>query len=258
MSIRAPVMLTLALLSALTLAGCASAPASYPEPLRDPMEGLNRQVHGFNQSLDRAILRPSARAYSKLPDPVISGVGNFFDNLRQLRTFINDVLQGKPRRAGNSLGRFVVNSTIGVGGLFDPASRAGMAQHTETFAQTLAVWGVPSGRYVVIPFLGPATLRDATGRLVDFFTHPFWVYDADNVIVDQLWLLDYVDLRYRLLAADKALEQSLDPYVFLREAYIQKMRYEIYDGEPPLVDFEDEADWGEDDWDDEGWEMPPP
>jgi len=179
---------------------------------------------------------------------VVIGVGNFLDNLREIRTFINDVLQGKPKRAGTTLGRFLVNSTLGIGGLFDPATRAGISQHTEGFAQTLAVWGIPSGRYVVIPFLGPATVRDAAGRIVDFATHPMFVYDADNAVVDQIWILDYVDQRYRLLAADKALEESLDPYVFLREAYIQKMRYEIFDGNPPVVDFEDGETWGDEDW----------
>ena len=241
-------LLLLALLS-LTLGACATAPASYPEPIGDSMEGLNRNINSFNMTLDRSLLRPAAQGYSKLPGPVVSSVGNFFDNLREIRTFVNDLLQGKPKRAGSTLGRFALNSTVGIGGLFDPATSAGIQQHTESFAETLAVWGIPSGEYFVIPFLGPATVRDAAGRLVDFFTHPFMLYDADNVIVDNLWLLDYVDGRYRLLPADKALQESLDPYVFLREAYIQRMRYSIYDGNPPLVDFEDE-DWGdEEDWD---------
>lgn len=213
------------------------------------MEGFNRNIHEFNQGLDRVVLRPTAKAYGKLPIPVLIGVGNFFDNLRQIRTFINDVLQAKPARASRSLRRFVVNTTVGIGGLFDPATRAGMPQHNESFAETLAVWGVPSGRYFVLPFLGPATVRDAAGRLVDLFTHPMILYDADNFLIDQLWLLDYVDLRYRLLVADKALNESLDPYVFLREAYLQQMRYQIYDGDPPMIDFEDEEGWDDEEWD---------
>ncbi|MEM9315486.1 MAG: VacJ family lipoprotein [Pseudomonadota bacterium] len=241
--------------------GCASAPATYPETIPDPLESTNRKIHGFNRGLDRAILRPVARGYGKLPNPVVRGVGNFFDNLRQLRTLVNDVLQGKPQRAGNSLRRVVLNTTVGLAGFLDPATAAGIPKHTEGFAQTLAAWGVPSGSYFVIPFLGPATVRDASGRILDFFTHPFILYDADNFFVDNLWALDYIDIRYRFLAADRAIAESLDPYVFLREAYIQRMRYEIYDGNPPLRDFDEELegeeDWGdEEDWeDDDDWEV---
>ena len=176
------------------------------------------------------------------------GVGNFFDNLKQLRTLLNEVLQGKLRRAGISATRFIVNSTVGLAGLLDPATPLGLPHHTETFAETLALWQVPGGPYLVIPLLGPSTTRDAFARLVDTLTNPI------NLIVNSpeagagLWAIDLVDGRYRLLPADKALEESLDSYLFLREAYLQRMTYEMWDGNPPLEDFEDEEDWGDDEW----------
>ena len=144
---------------------------------------------------------------------------------------------------------FALNSTIGIAGLFDVASENEIAHYTEGFSETMAVWGIPGGSYVVLPFFGPSTARDAVGRLVDTVTNPLNLIRDETELRLALWATDLINNRYRLLPVETALEDSLDSYTFLREVYLQKMTYEIWDGDPPLTDFEGEEDWGdEDDW----------
>lgn len=231
------------------LGGCAASsttPAGQAEeaPVRsehDPWEPMNRPIFGFNRNLDDATLKPIAEGYEKvIPRFMRRGVANFHANLRGPRNIINNLLQGKGKRGLSETGRFLVNSTIGVGGLFDVASRMGLEAHREDFGQTLAVWGVPDGPYVMVPFAGPQTLRDVFAFPLDVLVDPLWHYENDPVRYG-LYALRFVDLRARLLATDDLLEESFDPYVRLREAYLQNRRYAVYDGNPPVdEDFYDD------------------
>ena len=231
-----------AILSAvLLLAGCSSQNVSNVE--HDPWEGLNRGIYGVNDATDRVLIKPLARDYrAVVPNFARRGVSNFFDNLVTPRSSLNNFLQGKPGRGFSDIGRFVMNSTFGVGGLFDVATSAGLEATDEDFGQTLAVWGVGAGPYVVLPMLGPRTLRDTIAMPVDFLADPLYHYDETSV-KDKLRVLQIVNLRARLLAADALLEESNDPYITLRESYLQNREYEIYDGDPPMDDdFYDEFD----------------
>ncbi len=199
----------------------------------DPWEPLNRGIYAVNNGLDKAALKPVAKGYRKvLPAFVRRGVGNFYANLRTPLTIINQVLQGKGRAAFSDTGRFLLNSTVGIGGLFDPATPAGLEEHREDFGQTLATWGVPDGPFVMVPLLGPRTLRDALAIPLNFLGQPLYHYDNTSVR-DKLWGLEAIDVRARLLAADTFLEDSFDPYVTIRGAYQQNRNFLIYDGEPP-------------------------
>ncbi len=199
----------------------------------DPWEPLNRCIYAVNHNLDKVTLKPVAKGYRKvLPAYVRRGVGNFYANLRTPLTIINQVLQGKGRAAFSDTGRLLLNSTVGIGGLFDPATSAGLEEHNEDFGQTLATWGVPDGPFVMVPLLGPRTLRDALTIPLNLFAHPLYHYENTSVR-DKLWGLEAINVRTRLLAADYLLEDSFDPYAALRDAYQQNRRYLIYDGEPP-------------------------
>lgn len=216
------------------LAGCSSQNISNVE--HDPWEGFNRGVYEVNDATDRALLKPLARGYrAVLPRFARRGVSNFFDNLVTPRSSLNNFLQGKPGRGFSDLGRFAMNTTIGVGGLFDVATGAGLEATNEDFGQTLAVWGVGAGPYVVIPMLGPRTLRDTIAMPVDFLADPLYHYDESSV-KDKLRVLQIVNVRVRLLAADAILEESNDPYITVRESYLQNREYEIHDGDPPMDD----------------------
>lgn len=199
----------------------------------DPWEPLNRGIYTVNDGLDKVALKPVAKGYRKvLPAFVRRGVANFYANLRTPLTIINQVLQGKARAAFSDTGRLLLNSTVGIGGLFDPATSAGLEQHNEDFGQTLATWGVPDGPFVMVPLLGPRMLRDAVTIPLNLFAHPLFHYENTSVR-DKLWGLEAINVRTRLLAADTFLEDSFDPYVTIRDAYQQNRRYLIYDGEPP-------------------------
>ena len=239
MHVRKPLVAVLA--AAVTLAGCSSQNISNVE--HDPWEGLNRGIYGVNDATDRVLIKPLARGYRKvIPSFARRGVSNFFDNLVTPRSSLNNFLQGKPGRGFSDLGRFLMNSTFGVAGLFDVATSAGLEATDEDFGQTLAVWGVGPGPYVVLPMLGPRTLRDTVAMPFDFLADPLYHYDETSV-KDKLRVLQIVNLRARLLAADAILEESNDPYITLRESYLQTREYEIYDGDPPLDDdFYDEFD----------------
>ncbi len=217
----------------LMLAGCASRQAAELEPNPDPLEPINRAVYRFNDVADRYVGEPLARAYEKAsPRAFRIGANNFFENLRYPITIINQFLQGKPRQGAADLARFLVNSTIGVIGIFDPATDIGLKAHDEDLGQTLAVWGVPEGPYLVVPIFGPYTLTHGLGDLVDTQASVLTRY-PDSSLTAKLWLWYQLHRRYRLLGAEEEVRRAFDPYLFVRDAYMQNRRYEIYDGDVP-------------------------
>ncbi len=209
----------------------------------DPLEKMNRAVYGFNTALDKAIIRPVARGYQKvLPKPVRNGVANFFSNLFEPTSTVNALLQGKPKLAAKSLGRFLINSTVGVLGIFDVATPMDLPEHNEDFGQTFAVWGVGSGPYIMLPFLGPSNLRDFGGTIVRYaLTDVTGALDAD--IAAMTTTLRLVDTRSRFLSFDETLNLQVDPYAFIRESYAQARLRAIHDGTLPeteVDEFEEE------------------
>ncbi|MDH3619555.1 MAG: VacJ family lipoprotein [Gammaproteobacteria bacterium] len=220
------------------LGGCATLPPGEPVDY-DPWEKQNRRMFRFNEAVDKATLKPIAKGYRKIiPEPVRNSVTNFSRNLGAPRNVVNNFLQGKPKRGVEEILRFVVNTTFGIGGLFDVATKSGLEPHPEGFGQTAAVWGVPSGPYLMIPFLGPQTLRDVV--LLPANIELDIVHHLDESSVrDRLWGLRTIDVRHRVLSLEELLQDSKDPYVSLRESYLQNREFEIYDGDPPMDD-EDE------------------
>lgn len=219
------------------LGACASAPEGETPPVRaeyDPWEPMNRGIYRFNDGLDRWTLRPVARGYQAvLPSPVRRGVTNFSKNLFTPRSAVNNLLQGKPRESLDDLVRFIVNSTVGILGLVDVASLSGIPVYEEDFGQTFAVWGIPEGPFLVLPILGPQSLLDAVSIPLDLVSDPLWHYDNSSVR-DKLYILRVVDLRARVLTVDKLLKDSKDPYITIRESYIQNRAFRIHDGDPPV------------------------
>jgi phospholipid-binding lipoprotein MlaA len=212
-------------LSALGFAACLAAPAiaSAQEAQSDPWEGFNRDMFAVHESVDQAVLEPVARGYRAItPRPLRQGVLNFLRNLRGPVIFANDVLQGEIGRAGTTAVRFGVNSTIGIAGVFDPATSMGLERHDEDFGQTLAVWGVDSGPYIFVPLLGPTTVRDGAGRIVDVVFDPLtWAEfdEVDEVRVGRT-VLAGVAARERVLETVEDIRRdSLDPYVTIRTSY---------------------------------------
>lgn len=219
----------------LTTSACTTIPSSQKTDY-DPWEGLNRPIYQVNTAFDNALTKPIARGYQKvLPRVARTGISNFFRNLTTPRSMLNNVLQGKPKEGFSEFGRFVFNSTLGIGGLIDVASIGGMQEYREDFGQTAAVWGVGDGPFVIVPFLGPQNLRDAILLPLDIAVDPLYQYEVSSVR-DKLYILRIIDLRHRLLAASKLLEDSKDPYITTRESYLQNREYEIYDGDPPVDD----------------------
>ena len=225
--------LFLALLAASTLSACATTGG---DP-RDPWEGLNRKTYALNDALDRAVLKPIAQGYQKVtPAFAQEGVNNFYSNLEDIGTTLNNFAQGKVKAGASDAARFVVNTVLGVFGLWDVATPMGLEKHDEDFGQTLGWWGVPPGPYFVIPLLGPSTARDAPARAVD----PSWYYYGrlDDIGRDRvhwsLFGLDKVRTRANLLKAESVLDDAaLDKYTFLRDAWLQRRRNQVYDGSPP-------------------------
>ena len=225
------------LAAAIFAGGCASMPEGERVEY-DPWERLNRSVYAVNDVADRAVTKPVARGYTAvLPEPVRQGITNFSRNLLTPLYSVNNFLQGKPREGVGELIRLAVNSTVGIGGIFDVAAMNGVESHPEDFGQTAAVWGVPAGPYVVIPFLGPQTLRDAVLLPLDLQLDPLYHYD-DASVRDRLYVLRLINLRANLLPLDDLLEDSADPYVTMRESFLQNREFEIYDGNPPSDDDE--------------------
>lgn len=224
------------------LAGCGTNPPRHVPSRNDPLQEMNRGIYRFNDALDRAVAKPVAKAYrAATPQFVRTGIGNFIANLEMPRTLLNDLLQGKFRAALADTGRLLINTSLGLGGLFDAATWAGIDHNDEDFGQTLGKWGVPPGPYLVIPFLGPSDLRDGPARVVDVYSNPAkyanreaaWSYAAASLL----------NTRYELLPLDPTLDKVFDKYAFTREAYLQNRAYKVSDGNVPDQPPEDpEAD----------------
>ncbi|MDO8861199.1 VacJ family lipoprotein [Haliea sp. E1-2-M8] len=222
------------------------APAMAQETVNpDPWEGLNRPIFEFNERLDQYLLKPTAKGYQAvMPDPAEKGVGNFFRNLRDANSTINAVLQGRPGGVARAGGRFLLNSTIGMLGLFDVASRMGVEPYRTDFGHTLAIWGLPSGPYVMVPLFGPRTVRSGTGSVFDALTSVEGSID-DMSLRNSLRTLDLVDSRARLLRVEDLI--SGDRYIFVRDAYLQQRRSQVSDG----VVADDFSDFNDAEWDEE-------
>jgi len=222
------------LLLTLGLAGCATGPGA---DRRDPLEPLNRGVYRLNDTVDRAVVKPVATAYRDLiPSPLRQGVTNFFNNLQDGWSAVNNVLQLKGEGAGNSLVRFGVNTVFGLGGVLDIASEMRIARHSESFGDTLGYWGVGPGPYLVLPMLGPSTVRDTAALIAT--TEGDWVERLEHVPTrNSATVLGLVNRRANLLQATAMLEQvALDPYTFTRDAFLQRRRNSVFDGNPPEFD----------------------
>ncbi len=205
----------------------------------DPLEGLNRPIYGFNDGLDKHILQPIAKGYVAItPKPVRKGVTNFFSNLAYLNVILNDVLQGKFAQGLDDTARFVINSTVGIGGIFDPAGHGTLPRHDEDLGQTLGTWGVGEGAYLNLPLLGPSSTRDVPDIVTSTLLNPLTYFAA--AIAAPITAVNVINTRANLLDASNFRDAAaLDPYAFTREAYRQHRTSLIYDGNPPVEEFED-------------------
>lgn len=229
--------------------------------ISDPFEGFNRAMFWFNNQVDYILLEPLAEGYDFItPKPVKRSLGNFFENLNYPVYLLSDVVQLKFGQAGTHTGRFLINSTLGLGGLFDVASEFGLEEHQEDFGTALAHYGVGSGPYLVLPFLGPSSLRDAGGLVVDRFVHPsFWVPFIDKAAEVEVRNSFYgisgteiIDTRASLLEPLRAAQEaSLDYYSFLKNTYYQRRQNLIYDGFPPEEEFFDDEEFEEEEFEEE-------
>jgi phospholipid-binding lipoprotein MlaA len=217
--------------------GCASIPGE-PDP-NDPWESFNRSMYGFNDSVDKAIVKPVSNVYLKIPQGGRTAVHNFFVNLGYPTTIINQFLQGKFERGFEDTMRFIFNTTLGLLGFIDIAGATGLPRHDEDFGQTFAVWGIPSGNFLTLPVLGPQTVRSTVGWPLDFVTKPLRWIDTPA----EFWALVYIDIvdtRARLTPAIKLRDETaFDPYIFTREAFLQQRLNLIHDGDPPIQELED-------------------
>lgn len=208
----------------LAATSCATNPPT--GPVYDPWEKTNRKIFAFNSALDNKIVAPVARGYrAVVPDPVETGIGNFFSNLDDVNVFVNDVLQGRPEKAGNAATRFAINTVFGIAGIFDISTRIGLPKHYESFGQTLGVWGIGEGPFVVLPLYGPNNLRSSAGLVVESQTTsvpPYLTNDAR--ILFGATALNLVDTRAQLLSAGNVLDTALDPYLLLRDAWVGRHR----------------------------------
>ncbi|NVJ67191.1 MAG: VacJ family lipoprotein [Gammaproteobacteria bacterium] len=223
-----------------------NACATTGENPADPYEDFNRSMWEFNKSADKALLKPIAKGYKAItPDPVEKGVSNFFSNIGEVPTIINDVLQFKLGKALKDTGRFLINSTLGLAGLLDPATDMGLEHQPEDFGQTLATWGVGDGAYIMLPFFGPSTTRDAFGQGVDSFVI-YNLYDEMNDDQTEIGLrvLDVVQTRAGLLSLEDQLNSAPDDYTLIRDVYLQRREFLIHDGKPSIED--DECEFEED------------
>lgn len=240
-AVRRPVAgLMAAAAAAALLAGCATGPTANP---KDPLEPFNREVSKINEDFDKGILRPVAELYADyMPTPVQRAVENFFSNVSDVYSAVNNLLQGKPTRAAEDSMRVAMNSVLGLGGLIDIATPAGLPKYKEDFGQTLGVWGVPPGPYLVLPLFGPSSVRDTGGMLVDRqFDPSAYLYPVS--LRNSLVGVRIVAGRAQLLGASNLLEQAaLDKYSFLRDSYLQRRQYLVYDGNPPEADGDADSD----------------
>lgn len=233
---RLVILLTLTLL----LSACATTQAPPPEERSpaDPWEPFNRQVYAFNRTADRAVLKPVARGYKHItPSPVRTGVTNFFDNLRSPVVIVNLLLQGRPGDSLAQFERFFVNSIYGLGGIFDLADRADMPEHETNLGMTFATWGWEDSRYLMLPFAGPSTVRDGIGFYGDSFVNPV----LDGVRKQGSYgvlALDVIQIRAGLLPLDERIEEAFDPYLFIRDGYLQRRNFKIKGEEADLPDYD--------------------
>lgn len=244
-TIRTKLWLGLVLLATL-LNGCANNPAQHD--VYDPLESMNRKTFQFNDQVDRYVLQPLAQGWTFItPSFVREAIGNSFVNLTYPGVVLNDILQGKTFAAGQDLLRFTINSTLGIAGLFDPATSLGLRDHREDFGQTLAAWGSGPGPYLVLPVLGPSNFRDTGGLSVDLFSNTLTFILSSTAIRAGLSTLQAVNTRAQL---DKAVrisrEAAVDHYAFIRSAYQQQRLNQIYDGTPPFEELYDEDLFDED------------
>lgn len=224
------------LAGALAIGGCASSQG--PGANVDPLEPMNRAVFAFNDTLDKYALEPAATAYRDyVPETVRFVAGNMFENLRDVWTSVNNLLQGKPGRAASDFGRVVVNTTFGFLGMGDVASELGFPKHREDFGQTLGVWGVPTGPYLVLPFFGPSNFRDGPALVVDGYADPVAPLISDVSTRNVVYGVRVLDGRASLLGASGVMDDiALDRYLFMRDGYLQRRRSLVYDGDPPPLD----------------------
>jgi phospholipid-binding lipoprotein MlaA len=229
---------------ALLLAGCATVPPNAGQNPRDPWERFNRQVFAFNDGFDRFVLKPAAKGYAAvLPHAFRLCISNAFSNVGEIRNAVNDILQVKPVGAGTDTGRLAINTTLGMGGCFDVATKMGLERRNEDFGLTLARWGAGTGPYLVLPVLGPSDVRDAIGQVPDSYTNPIIYVKRpiyDRYVYYAAWA---IDTRAALLDATDLIDRTaLDRYQSYRDAYLQRRRSLEYEGNPPLAPEEDEGD----------------
>ena len=236
-------------LAALLLAGCATtAPPPDERHPRDPWEPYNRNMFKFNSAVDRAVIRPLAVGYGEITsEPVRRSIRNFFTNIRSPVVMANLVLQGRPGDAGTQLGRFFINSTVGLAGLFDLAGDAGMPEFDEDFGQTMAVWGWEDSRFFILPLFGPSTLRDGLGRVPDGYADVAWRWTLEETTYGLIGL-NVVQFRYSMLPLDEDIRSAYDPYPFMRDGWLQRRKHAVTNGQDALPDYEA---FIEDDWPDE-------
>ncbi|HIA92488.1 MAG TPA: VacJ family lipoprotein [Gammaproteobacteria bacterium] len=212
----------------------------------DPLESRNRSIYAFNESLDEAILEPAADGYDYItPNMLQKGVNNFFYNINYPVTIINQLLQGNIEEALQDTLRFSINSSIGVFGLFDPASSMGLSQHDEDFGQTLAVWGVKEGPYLMLPFIGPKTLRSLTGDFTDILFNPLLNINDTNLKI-KAYSISILQDRSDLSTLEEELDNSFDPYQYIKDSYFQNRTYKIHNG--VITEDDEEVDFDFDDF----------
>lgn len=230
-------ILCLPIVITLLLTGCATAPGRTAST--DPWHGFNRGVYKINDGLDKVAIKPVATAYRNFtPQFVRTGMSNFFSNLGTPWTMVNQLLQAKPKLMAQDTCRFVINTVVGLGGFIDVADKMNLDRHDEDFGQTLAVWGVPSGPYLVLPLLGPSTLRDSFGRVPDYLSRPTrnieMPWQADTTLTS----LEIIQKRESLLHLDTTLSKAYDPYGLVRDSWMQRREFVVYDGNPPVSEAE--------------------
>jgi phospholipid-binding lipoprotein MlaA len=223
------------------LSGCAStAERVASKPVGDPLEPVNRAMYRFNDTADRWVLRPAAVGWRKtVPTPIRTGIVNILDNFTYPITVTNSLLQGKVKQSGSDLARFTMNTIVGLAGIFDPATAVGLVEHDEDFGQTLNTWGVPQGPYLMVPLFGPYTLTHGFGTLATAPLSPYISFQNPAAGLG-LYAIYSVDQRGNLLDADREVREAFDPYVFVRDAYLQNRAYKITDGTLPEPDYEED------------------
>ena len=231
----------------LAIAGLVAATAHAADKTNDPLERLNRATYAFNDAIDRMLARPAAKAYKAVvPEKARQAVSNFVANLNYPTVIVNDALQAKFKDAGSDTARFLTNTVFGIGGLFDPATRFGLPVHDEDFGQTLGVWGVPPGPFLVLPFVGPSDFRDAPAKVADAVTRADYYlrYTNNDVLASSntewvLYGIRLLDLRTALLSTDETLHQAFDAYAVVRNAYVARREYLVRDGNVPEETFDE-------------------